>query len=339
MRKLGLKLALPVVVFLAVFFAAGTASAQGYLSLVVNGLKHSPVYVSPDVEKAADTASTLKGIVAGGDNIVLVMLPQAAITDIGGTPDAFAAQVSQRIGSKYIIGLAVGDQVVGYAPSLPTGTAADLMNRAESVSNDPVTALETYTRNVHQWQSDNPQPAAKGNPLSGHEAPGILWLVLTVLGCLIALGIYLYVSAKDNRQRDPDEMTLRSPDQIRHRLQQILDLRRQVASSSLRDDLWQICRYAETYYSDLRERGERPELHVAELTEPLQQVILVLQGYIRLQNRTIQPVGSDAVLADARQNVASFREELLRQVELGSQADLFELQSRTTGLQQLRALL
>jgi hypothetical protein len=137
--------------------ATSTVFAQDYITDAVNALKNAPVYVAPGTEGTDnDTAGKLQSMLRNNDNIVLIMLPEGAET--GTDISTIVVSLSEKLGNKYIIGLAVGKKVIGYAPTLASGIAADQMRRANSVSNDQVTALGTFAQNIHLWQADNPHP-------------------------------------------------------------------------------------------------------------------------------------------------------------------------------------
>jgi hypothetical protein len=152
-----------------VLIALGTVFAQEYISDAVKALEQAPVYVAPGTQETdIYTAGKLQARLTSGDNIVLVMLPATAEAELGVDITTLARNLSDRLGNRRIVGLAVGNKVVGYAPSLPVGVAADQMSRAQSVANDPVTALGTFVLNIHLWQrehafstvSPTPKPAA-----------------------------------------------------------------------------------------------------------------------------------------------------------------------------------
>ena len=145
--------------FVLALLAPNVAFAADYIKDAAEALKKSSVYVAPGTEGTdRDTAGKLQTRLRSDDNIVLVMLPSAAEAEIGADITTIATRLSQELGNQRIIGLAVGNKVVGYALSLPSGVAADRMRRARSVSNDPITALGTFAQNIHIWQAENPQP-------------------------------------------------------------------------------------------------------------------------------------------------------------------------------------
>lgn len=124
--------------------------AQDYINDAAQALQQARVYVALGTEGTDTyTESRLEARLNSNDNIVLVMMPSSAEADTGADAFTIASRLSEKLGNRRIIGLAVGNTVVGYAPYMPAGVAADQMRRAQSVSNDPVTALSTFTLNIH----------------------------------------------------------------------------------------------------------------------------------------------------------------------------------------------
>jgi len=137
--------------------------AEDYVSDAAKALQQTTVYVVPGTAGTdIDTASKLQGMLRSDDNIVLVMLPAEAET--GTDIYSVVKSLSEKLGNQRTIGLAIGNDVIGYGPLLPSGVAADQMHRADSVSNDPVTALGTFARNMHTWLAAHPQPTPTPQP-------------------------------------------------------------------------------------------------------------------------------------------------------------------------------
>jgi len=147
------------------FLTASPVLAGDYITDIVQALQRAPVYVAPYTEGTDnDTAGKLQTRLNSNDNIVLVMLPSTAEVEFGVDIYTIASRLSEQLENQRIVGLAVGNKVVGYAPNLPVGVAADQMRRAQSVSNDPITALGTFAQNVHLWQKEHPQPTSSPMP-------------------------------------------------------------------------------------------------------------------------------------------------------------------------------
>jgi hypothetical protein len=75
-----------------------------------------------------------------------------------------AEQISEGLDNRKTIGLAVGKKVVGFSQILPETIVSEQMIRANSASQDPLTALTTFSRNINIWLSQNPQPTPTPTP-------------------------------------------------------------------------------------------------------------------------------------------------------------------------------
>lgn len=154
---------LVLVLFLALLIPCGSVRAGDYVLDAIEALKTSNVYVAPGTPGTDyNTVAELQAHLREGDNIVLVVLPPEAL--VGTDMYSIAQKISVGIDNNKTIGLAIGREVIGYSPLLPDGVASDKMHRASSVSNDPVTALITFTQNIHSWLEDNPQPTPTPAP-------------------------------------------------------------------------------------------------------------------------------------------------------------------------------
>ncbi len=149
------------------FFAPKITHSQDYITDAVDALQTTRVYVAPGTAGTDPyTAGQLLERLKSGDSIVLVMLPADASVDT----DIFkiASTLSEKLEDQYIIGLAVGREVIGYSNVMPVGEADDQMRRADSVANSSLTALVTFVDNIHKWQASNvmptPVPTATSTP-------------------------------------------------------------------------------------------------------------------------------------------------------------------------------
>jgi len=176
-----------VLVVVLALIAPTIVLAGDYITDAVQVLQHASVFVVPGTEGTDnDTASKLQARLNSDDNVVLIMLPTVAEGELGADISTIASRLSEKLDNQRIIGLAVGNKVVGYAPTLPSGVAADQMRRAKSVSNDPVTALGTFAQNVHLWQAEHPQPKPLPLPLpQNREVPLLVWLLFG--GAVVAI--------------------------------------------------------------------------------------------------------------------------------------------------------
>lgn len=158
----GFRVSAVLVLFWALFSPMITFAGD-YVTDTLEALKSSNVYVAPGTEGTDnDTVVQLNNMLNENDNIVLIMLPKDAANE--GDLLSVVMLISQGLNDEKIIGLAIGKDVIGYAPRLPSGVASDQMRRADNVSNSPVTALTTFAQNIHLWQMNNPQPTNSPTP-------------------------------------------------------------------------------------------------------------------------------------------------------------------------------
>ncbi len=203
-RMRRLSFILSIVLFIASVQTTG-AFADDYITNAANALQNSSVYIDPSSKYSdPEYLSKLKTALKPGDNIVLVMLPEEALS--GTDLRTLAQTLSEKLGNQRIIGLAVGEELIGYAPMLDVSVASDQMKRAKNVSNDPVTALITYTQNIHYWVAIYPLPTATPQPTAipkpkvvqqdGHnQVNRIILLLLIMASGFIALGSLLLMNS------------------------------------------------------------------------------------------------------------------------------------------------
>lgn len=174
------------------------AQEMDYVANAVAALQTSNIYVAPGTSGTDyDTASKLKKLLTDSDRIVLVMLPADALT--GSDMYSIAQKISAGLDNQKTIGLAVGDELIGYSPVLLEGVANDKMDRASTVASDPVTALTIFTQNIHTWQTYNPQatpeptpeptptPRPTMEPIELPKAKDIGWPIWTCFGIFLVL--------------------------------------------------------------------------------------------------------------------------------------------------------
>ena len=139
------------------------AQEMDYVADAIEALKTSSVYVAPGTpETDYNTPNQLTDFIKSEDNVVLVMLPSEVLNNT----DLFtvAQKISEGLNNQKTIGLAIGNQLIGYSLVLPRGIASELMTRADSTSNNTITALEAFSRNVQLWLIRNPQPIPTPTP-------------------------------------------------------------------------------------------------------------------------------------------------------------------------------
>jgi hypothetical protein len=242
-----------VLTLFLVFLVPKTVFAEDYITSAVEALKKSPVFVYPGTEGTdSTTEAKLRARLNNNDNIVLVMLPMDGLkgTDI----DTIVKSLSNGLHDERIIGLAVGDQVVGYAPTLPPLVAEDQMNRADTMATDPITALGTFTWNIHEWQKANPQPSPTPKPTPTHTpkptptprpplTPTQLRQRVQLLRLLWGISFGIFLSALvvvliRTKALSPRQHTLRTIKASIEKVQTQVGL---IGNSRLRDDLLNAC--------------------------------------------------------------------------------------------------
>jgi hypothetical protein len=238
------RLVLSIFVLINVLSVWQPAFAQDYITDATQSLQNEPVYVHPSINGHIDKAAKLNQILRKDDRTLLIMLPEEAedTADI----NTIVSRISNNLGDRYIIGLAVGYELVGYGPILPLGVATDQMRRADSVSNDPVTALITFAQNIHIWQNKNPMPEptptpkptrtprpAREFPLLKDRASPVFWVFWSVI-LFVAIGISVltFLRAKSSLAR---RKRIRALDSVEKK---IGDLREEI--QSIKD--WRISR-------------------------------------------------------------------------------------------------
>lgn len=320
MRYLAKAGALAVVLAL---IAPNTVLAVDYIKDAAEALKRSPVYVAPGTEGTDnDTAAKLQARLNSNDNIVLVMLPTAAEAELEADISTIATRLSQALGNQRIIGLAVGRNVVGYAPSLPSGVASDQMRRANSVSNNPITALGTFAQNMHIWQREHPQPILPQPTSNGTDLSWLSWLILLV--SVGIAGIYLYAKTKSGNK---------VPEQVRVLLSQIEQTSQQVHNSELRDTLLQICLDIERYYQSSSKGKKRDPLL---FKDRLSDINDILEQYIDIQENPRYYPEPEVWLSSGREAIIDFASYVLEKIQSGNEDELANYRLNTYILQAQR---
>lgn len=325
-----MKFVTAVIAVVLALSASKVSLAEDYISDTVQALQQAPVYVAPGTEDTdKDTAARLQARLSSGDTIVLVMLPASAEISLGEDISATAVRLSEALGNQRIIGLAVGKKAVGYAPTLPSGVAADLMRRANSVSNDPVTALNTFGQNVHRWQADNPQPKPPPPPTTGNgEVPwpaGALVIVATS-GIMLLWQRRKAVHASQRTH-------FKVPNQIKDQLSKIAQERGQVLDAELRGVLYQLCLDIERYFqSSSSDREGDASFMQARLTE----VIAVQAKYVDVQRHSRYYNRPDAWMDQGKEAISDFGQYVLEAIRNGNDAALTDFRVANNILQAQR---
>lgn len=312
---------------LAIALILNSGSPGDYITAAANALQRGPVYVAPNTEGTdSGTAGKLQEVLSSDDNIVLVMLPADAKVKLGVADiSAVASRLSDKLG-KRIIGLAVGNEVAGYAPTsiLPRGVAMDQMSRANNVSNDPITALITYAENMHQWEAANPQPTPSPSHSSqSNGPPGIVWFLIVGGFVLALLCCAFAVVNAGGAQASTEEIPLSPADQIRNLLVQIRGDSEQVNDSEFRKTLRRLCADVELYL-----QPSPAERDFSFMRDRLSEVSTILPQYIKIQGGLWESSESAEVsLGIGKKAIADFSRHVHEALVRGNDAVLLNYKS------------
>lgn len=289
--------------------------AQDYINDAAKALQSVRVYVAPGTEGTdSNTAGELKARLRDDDNIILVMLPSAAGegTDI----NTLVIELSKALSDQRIIGLSVGRKVAGHAPTLPTGVAADQMRRAESVSNDPVTALARFARYIREWQAEHPLP----NPTPSSPSGGLSWVLLLALAIVITGVVGLAYAAANSKKRA--KVQFNAPEPVRGLLSRIYSYRDEVQEISMQETLATICNDVVDYFQKSSKDPKRDALVFKE--KYLDDVIRLLEQYVELQNNPRVYPNRDVLLVQWREGIEDFDRFVLESTRRGAEEELRE---------------
>ena len=239
------------------------ASAASNVDTIVGALQEAPVYVDDGAEGAtSDTAATLLSKLYDDDNVVIVMLPAdetLATEDV----NALAQKISNDLKDERIVGIAVGSQFAGAASILPSGTANDLMKRAETVSTNSAETLITFIRNVHDWQKSNPDYMAAPEPAKAESAAPVWPFMIIGVSLVVTMSVlFLYT-----RRRIRGRVHYTAPGNLNDPVRSMMDNRKHLeterywdnfsptVNAARRDSVGRMsaaidatCRYTEAYF-------------------------------------------------------------------------------------------
>jgi hypothetical protein len=297
------------------------AHAQSPIDEAVKSLQDNPVYVAAETEgTTSQTADDLASQLHGGDNILLVMLPATA-----GDPTDLAKQIDDATEHKYVIGVAVGDQLAAASAVMPQGTAADLMRRANSISTSNVETLNTFVRNVHSWQAQHPRAKAS-KPVKKKSDGGSSWILFVIIGLILVLaGLFVVLRASKQGYQTNEGLVQfkRSPEQVRDLLDAIMKMRGDVEDPEVRQLIDTACTNTEEYFRRSSASGKQ-EADAQMFVNHLQSVRKVLVQYIDIQNTRRRGYydNPDQLMESGRSAIAGFNTFVLNSIKRGRSADL-----------------
>jgi hypothetical protein len=325
-----------VLIFVVVlaFLMPNVAYAGDYISDAVEALKHTTVYVAPGTEGTDNyTSGKLQNMLRNDDNIVLVMFPAEA--KLGTDAYSIVKSLSEKLGNQRTIGLAVGREVVGFGPLLPSGVAADMMKRADSVSNDPVTALATFAQNMHIWLAAHPQATATPRPTTTpSQDKQFPWFVIVLVAVGVIIVAFVVITMRRKGEEETTERTrFTAPDQVRDMLSKILRERNDVNDEELRQTLYQMCVDIERYFKASSNDKDKDALF---FRERLTEVKDILVKYIEIQENTRYYLEPESLLYRGKKSIKDFSTYVLDSIRRGNATNLLEFKVNTNILQAQR---
>lgn len=332
-----------LVAAIVVLIAPNTVFADDYLSRATKALERSNVYVEPGTENTTSaTDSELAAYLTRNDDIVLVMLPASAQEELGMTPTEIAVQLSLALDDQRIIGLAVGNEVVGYAAFLPDGIAEERMRNADEISyNNPKTALGTFVNYMHAWQASNPRPAKptpeptpeptptpRPTPTAQQRAQmereesrrqmvsfGVIFVATATI--LIAA----YIRHQKKMAMSPDRTKFEAPDRVSDLLTAIARMRPQVKDKEVQDSLTEILKDIEVYF---RKYSSNPQQDARSFENHLRSILDVVIKYVEVQDYQRYYEDPSGSLAQGKGAIKDFAEYVLKSCKRGSAERLMD---------------
>lgn len=305
-----------IVVALGVFVAlsaAAPASATTNTSTVVGALQKAPVYIAQGTEGTdSGTATTLEEKLRDDDNIVLAMLPDnSKLTQEN--VDALAKKISNGLKGKRIVGIAVGTQFAGAATILPSGTAADLMERASTVSTNSVETLVTFVRNVHDWQQANPQPTPVSKPAKGNDSG---FALLIVIGVLVTLIIAVFTFLHNRRIRTRVHYT--APGGLNDPIKAMMRLREHLSSNDgMYSAIDTLCRYTEAYFKRFTSE-KKSSSTVMAFNNQLELAQKVVEAYVDVRENPQYYYDPSGVMKRGADSIKGLADTVLASIKKGN---------------------
>lgn len=255
---------------------AAYADDETYLNEATQALQSTDIYVAPGVSGVgADAVTTLQQQI-GDNDIVIVVLPASASSDITDLP-SFTTQIAQRSGHETVL-VALGDDFASVSSALPSGTAQSLADQAESSGGSYTDELVNFVNNVNSTEAsieatENPGPDVGGMVLGGI---GVVFGV-ALLTALVVIGIrYLPTILRQRRLNAVPKS--QSSDLIRELLEDIGEYRGQVKDSNVRSLLEKLAADTDRLFIRLKE-GKSDRFH--EITARYESMLQYVRGVVR----------------------------------------------------------
>ena len=131
-----------------------TAIGRAVEALSQGDVSYDPLAAAGDVEAAGFEA-------LGGEGVAIAFLPEAALTEVLGGPQAVVAEIAREAALDGSLVALVGTQLAAVSDSIDPARLATLVRGAEGSQGSPVARLEVLARAV---RAEQPQDAGGGPP-------------------------------------------------------------------------------------------------------------------------------------------------------------------------------
>jgi hypothetical protein len=155
-----------------------TAIGRAVEALSQGAVSYDPLAAASDVEAAGFEA-------LGGDGVAIAFLPEAALTEVPGGPQAVVAEIAREAALDGSLVALVGTQLAAVSDSIDPARLATLVRAAEGSQGSPAARLEVLTRAVRAEQ-----PRDKG---------GALWNWIAALGGVALVGAAVLLRNRTGR--------------------------------------------------------------------------------------------------------------------------------------------
>lgn len=271
--------------FVAVFAAAPAYAATPDVDDIVAALQESSVYVAEGATGTnSDTAAMLEAQLYESDHIAIVMLPSDGISS-SQEADALAGQISDALNNEDIVAVAAGDFYGADGDILPAGTADELMNRANAVSQTSIDTVNTFIRNVHDWVRANPQQVEVPEAVAA-AGPDLTWIWFVALGLLVIPGTIIALTVA--RRRTHAAVKYTAPGGLNDPIRQLMNLGKRIPERDGRmaEAINDVCRHTEAYFTRLSPQKRRDDAAIRAFEINLVRIREIVDVYIdTLKNR------------------------------------------------------
>ena len=244
------------------------------------------VYVEPGATgTGTDTTSYIQGFLKSGDHIVIVVLNQSSLSS-----DAAAQKILDALPAHSVLGLYVNGQFTAYSnlESVPVTAANTAMENARAISMNPPETLATFTRLVHQYQTDHPAKitvtsttATPTDSSTGIVVGGGVGLALAIIAAVVV------VMWRRRRRPSPDDTYVlkASPSNVRDQLVKIRNLIPQIKDQAVASNLRAVIKDTEAFFArSVPSSKHDTDVEAADFRRMLTQAVDMLGRYIDIQD-------------------------------------------------------